>query len=263
MRERRTVFGEVPDLYDKARAPYPEAVVDDVLAYARGRTSVPLRALEVGAGTGKATVAFAARDVDILALEPDEAMAAVARRNCAPCRHVAFEVSTFEDWQPDRDHRFDLVFSAQAWHWVAPGVRVVKAAEVLRPRGSVALFWHRTDWRGEPLRDELDALYRRVAPDLHAQNPGFPGLVPADTVPGVAELTDSGLFDGLVTRTYPWSATFGAQSFVELALTQSNHRLLDEEVRERLFRAVGRLIDARGGEVTIPHATFLVLARLR
>jgi hypothetical protein len=41
------------------------------------------RALAVGAGTGKATLAFAARGVSILALEPDHAIAAVLSRHVA------------------------------------------------------------------------------------------------------------------------------------------------------------------------------------
>ncbi len=49
-----------------------------------------------------------------------------------------------------------------------------KAADAQVPGGVVALFSHRTNWQDESLRDELDELYRRVAPDLYAQQPGFP-----------------------------------------------------------------------------------------
>ena len=56
MREQRTIFGEVAELYDKARAAYPEALFDDVLDYARCTATSSMRALEIGAGTGKATV---------------------------------------------------------------------------------------------------------------------------------------------------------------------------------------------------------------
>lgn len=100
MREQRTIFGEVPELYDKARAPYPDTLVEDVVAHAAGGGVRPPRALEIGAGTGKATVSFAAKGVEVLALEPDEAMAAVARRNCERWPTVHVDVTTFEDWQP-------------------------------------------------------------------------------------------------------------------------------------------------------------------
>ncbi len=69
VREQRLVFGEDAELYDKARAGYPESLVDDVLAFVGGKAP-QVRALEVGAGTGKATMSFARRGVDIVALEP-------------------------------------------------------------------------------------------------------------------------------------------------------------------------------------------------
>jgi ubiquinone/menaquinone biosynthesis C-methylase UbiE len=81
MRQQRLVFGEVAELYDRARAGYPEALIDDVISFAGG-DGPSLRALEVGAGTGKATMGFATRGLEILALEPSADMAAVARRNC-------------------------------------------------------------------------------------------------------------------------------------------------------------------------------------
>src|SRR6266567_7043011 len=79
-REQRTVFGEAAELYDRARAGCPEELVDDVVTHCAAATP---RALEVGPGTGKATVALAARGVEIVALEPSAAMANVAARRCA------------------------------------------------------------------------------------------------------------------------------------------------------------------------------------
>ncbi|MEV4924567.1 hypothetical protein [Streptomyces roseoverticillatus] len=58
-RERRHVFGDDADQYDAARPGYPGRLVEDVLGFAALPTGVP--AVEVGAGTGKATLAFAAR----------------------------------------------------------------------------------------------------------------------------------------------------------------------------------------------------------
>lgn len=121
MREQRTVFGEVPELYDRARAGYSEALVDDVLGFV-GDDGSQVRALEVGAGTGKATVPFALRGVEIVALEPSVAMATVAKRNCQRLPNVRIDVTTFEDW-PLEPAAFILLFSAQAWHWVRREVR--------------------------------------------------------------------------------------------------------------------------------------------
>lgn len=260
MREQRTIFGEVAELYDRARAGYPDALIDDVLAHAGWVAGSRMRALEIGAGTGKATVAFAAHDVDVLALEPNAAMAAVLGRNCRDFPHVRVELATFEDWAAS-ESGFDLLFSAQAWHWVPRDVRRRRASEALRSGGTIALFWHRTDWRREPVRDDLDDVYRSVAPALHEKEPGFPGLAPPRGDPGVAELSGSDSFVDIATRAYPWSASLTTETFVEVALTQSDHRLLDEATRDRLFDAVKGVISSQGGQISVPHLTFLVLAR--
>jgi SAM-dependent methyltransferase len=264
-REQRFVFGEAAELYDRARAGYSEALVHEVLRFT-GLDVDRLRALEVGAGTGKATVAFAVRGLEILALEPSPAMAAVAMRHCSRFPGVRIAGATFEEW-PVEAGGFDLLFSAQAWHWVDPSVRYVKAAQALRTGGTLALFWHETHWRGEPLRDDLDELYRRVAPELHARNPGFPGLSRRrqgdedDELAG--EITGAGLFDDVTTRTYPWLASLTGDGLIELLESQSDHRFLPEETRAPLFEALRELVAAHGGEIVVPHTTFLALARRR
>lgn len=95
-REQRTVFGEVAQTYHDVRPGYPEALFDDLIAFVRRRR---LRSLEVGAGTGKATLAIAAKGASVVALEPSPAMAAVARQTCRDQPGVSIVVSSFEQWQ--------------------------------------------------------------------------------------------------------------------------------------------------------------------
>jgi 16S rRNA A1518/A1519 N6-dimethyltransferase RsmA/KsgA/DIM1 with predicted DNA glycosylase/AP lyase activity len=93
IRERRGVFGEAADAYDAARPGFPEALVDDVIEYAR-LDGAPV--LEVGAGTGKASVPYARRGLELTCLEPDARMAAVLRRNVEPYPRTSVVVSGFE-----------------------------------------------------------------------------------------------------------------------------------------------------------------------
>jgi SAM-dependent methyltransferase len=195
VRERRLVFGEAAELYDRARFGYSNSVVDDLLR-SGGIDVEQARVVEVGAGTGKATVALASRGVEILALEPDVEMASVLRRNCAPFPKVGIETVYFEDWSQGSGH-FDLVLSASAWHWVDPEIRYRKAAQTLSPHGTLALCWHRTAWRSERLYQELDALYRRVTPQLHSQHPAFPLSPMMDGQDWCDEIEASGYFHTL------------------------------------------------------------------
>ena len=258
-REQRLVFGEDPELYDKARAGYPADLVSEVMSF--GSLVRGDRAVEVGAGTGKATVAFARAGLQITAIEPSPEMAAVSSRNCAAFPEVSVVVSAFEDWDGGGELR-DLVFAAQSWHWIDPSVRYAKAATLLRDGGTLALMWHRTDWAGEELHDELDELYRRVDPELRERNPGFPGLDWAaqdDLL--IAEIEASGFFEGAEDRTFHRVDTFGADGFVNLLATQSDHRLLPDERRIALFSELRGLIERHGGTVEVPHATWLIMVR--
>ena len=153
------MFGDVAELYERVRPTYPDALIDDVIELAGIDPSA--RALEVGAGTGKATRQFAARGVAVRAVEPSAAMAAVAREVCADYQGVTVEEAEFEDFDPAGE-TFPLLFSAQAWHWISPGVRYVKARRVLEPRGVLAAFWNRPRWETSPLRTELLEAYGRA-----------------------------------------------------------------------------------------------------
>jgi SAM-dependent methyltransferase len=130
LRLRRT-FNEDAERYDRARPRYPKQMFDDLAAAA---VTPGARVLEIGCGTGQATVALAERGYRILAVELGAEMAMVARRNLARFDSVEVVTAAFEDW-PLPDEPFDVVFSATAFHWVDPAVRVSKSADALRPRG--------------------------------------------------------------------------------------------------------------------------------
>src|SRR5436309_2190748 len=111
MRERARVFGEVAGEYADVRAGYADELVTAVFDYL-GR--VPERVVELGAGTGKATEAFAARGVPMTCVEPDPAMARVLRGRLP---QVEVAACRFEDWVPPVGG-VPLLICAQAWHWM-------------------------------------------------------------------------------------------------------------------------------------------------
>jgi trans-aconitate methyltransferase len=85
MSGRARSFGVVAEAYERFRPGYPVELVDTVMTYA----DRPVRtALEIGAGTGKATRLFAQQGVTVTATEPDGAMLAELRQ------HVPANVKT-------------------------------------------------------------------------------------------------------------------------------------------------------------------------
>ncbi|GAA1694057.1 hypothetical protein GCM10009680_37260 [Streptomyces yatensis] len=88
------IFDEDAELYNRARPGYPPELFDD-LAEVAG-TGPGCRVLEVGAGTGQATLPLAERGCRITAVELGADMAAVARRKLAGFEAVEIVTADFE-----------------------------------------------------------------------------------------------------------------------------------------------------------------------
>jgi SAM-dependent methyltransferase len=260
MRERRLVFGEVADLYDRHRPSYPDRLIDDLVALARLDGSQAV--LEVGAGTGKATLMFAARGIPVVAVEPSAEMAAVARRNCRAYPDVEIEQSDFEQWDPG-DRRFPLLLSAQAWHWVRPAAGYANARRVLSPQGILAAFWNRVAWGRSDLREALLLAYRGAVPELaadaHMLHPA--NLCPDRDSDWEGEIAAAEGLAGAEIRHYEWEQEYCAADYVGLLATLSEIRLLDEARRTGLLGAVTAAISAHGEPLALPMRTRLCLAR--
>jgi SAM-dependent methyltransferase len=251
-RERRLVFGEAADLYERARPSYPAPLLDDLVTL----VGPAARALDVGCGTGKATRLLAERGTTGVGVEAHPAMAAVARASLGGRPGWRIDVSGFEAWLPvDGDAPFDLVTCAQAWHWLDPHVRLHKAHGLLRPGGWLALFWNvHPDEQAEPaVQRALDAVYARLAPGME----GMPRPEDSERLPMPDDLD----FDRPLTRAYSWRQTYSTAEWLDLLRTHSNHRLLEPDHRERLLAGVGEVIDAHGGSFTHRYLTQLWAAR--
>lgn len=268
-------FDEVAELYDRVRPRYPAALFDDVATLTGAQPGT--RVLEVGCGPGQATVDLLARGWHVHAVEPGAAMAARARDNFAG-RSFTLDVTTFDDWDPPST--YDMLFSATAYHWVAPDVRWPRAASVLEPGGALVLATNRTVEGGE-----FHEVYRASA-DLHASHaPEIEfGLSPSaatildevdearhdiGAVWEVAE-TKSGpsragtLFESPEIRSYEWSVAYDTADAIALLGTYSLYLRVPRERRTRLFDGMADIIrDDFGGTVNRSYLAVLAVAERR
>jgi SAM-dependent methyltransferase len=254
---RRLSFGGVAELYDRARPSYPPALVDDVLEYAGAGESD--RVLEVGAGTGKATVLFAERGLHVVAIEPSAEMARVARANLADYENVTIEQIEFERWRP-AGREFRLVFSGQAWHWIAPDVRYAAARAALKDGGALAAFWNVPDWEQCDLREEIGEIYRRNGRSGDSDDPMNP-ITRAEDEDWASEIADAPGFEAGEVRHHRWRSEYTSAEYLDLLATHSACLVLDEAPRKRLLEEIGAAIDANGGTLEMAYITLLCLAR--
>jgi len=240
---RGLLFGSVAELYERYRLAYPTELVDAVLGYA-GRPVYT--ALEVGAGTGKATRPLAARGIEVTALEPDANMAKVLARVTHGVR-VRPVVTTFERFRTES--RYDLVYAAAAWHWTNPTTRWVRAVQLLVPGGVLALFGAPSELNDPDLLAAVDEIERGVLPEDK----------PADVHPwSIEEMTAAeGLVD-VEQRELSRVTTTTAADFVgRLATVSAYLKLAPQQRADALLKVRAVLPD----HVDIDSTVYLSLAR--
>jgi SAM-dependent methyltransferase len=141
--QRRLAFGGWAAQYDRFRPTYPTSAVSWLVggpADVDGRR--PLDVLDVGAGTGRLSEAVAALGHRVVAVEPDDAMRAIAERH----RPGGVLAGTAESL-PVGDGTQDVVVAGQAYHWFDRERALPDIARVLRPGGVLGLVWNTRDDR--------------------------------------------------------------------------------------------------------------------
>jgi SAM-dependent methyltransferase len=255
----RRTFGEVPELYDRARPVYPPALLDDLVE----STGLPMggRILEIGPGTGQATLPLAQRDFEITAIELSEGLAAVARRKLQAYPKVQIVNASFETWEPP-DEPFDAVVAFTAFHWLDPDVRFRKTAAILRAEGALALV--ATNHVRVAASDDF---WVEVQEDYDAIDPGddnAPPPYPEEVKDLGDEIAAGGCFENTASRRYLWDVVYTADEYIDVLDTYSGHRRIEPERRQRLYDAIHRRIAARpGGKVTKTYLATLNVARNR
>jgi SAM-dependent methyltransferase len=235
-RLRANSFGGAARSYDAHRPRYPDQLIDDLLALG-GR-----RVLDVGAGTGIAAQQFAERGTDVIAVEPDARMAAIAREKGIPT-----EVETFESWDP-AGRTFDLVVFASSFHWVDPALAFPKVREILCDGGRLVLLWNRL-LPTRPTYDDFEAVYSDyMDADTRPMDANPDELIAVITAAGFA----------VTERAYPRNIQYSRQQWLDLIFTYSSLLTLDTGQAAELRARVADLIGPAG--VTVGGATLAIVA---
>ena len=250
--ERRLAFGLAAEEYDLVRPGYPAALVDAVLEHCGG---TGVSAVEAGAGTGKATRAFAARGLRIAAVEPDPAMAGILAASCAAYPGVSVVVGGFEEYLPAEP--CGLLFSAQAWHWIDPAARWDHAAAVLAAGGSLALFWNFDRIIDGTVQEEVTQAHRDLTPHIHWDTTPVPEDDLLDRWPAT-DIAGLPAFTSLEARLYRWQRVLSRRQYVQYLATHSPYLILDTATRDELFARIASILPSR---IPLAEDTVLYLAR--
>ena len=249
LRQVAESFGIDADRYDRARPSYPDELIQRVIAASPGTDF-----LDVGCGTGIGARQYRASGINVLGVDVDTRMAEFARRT-----GVEVEIGKFEEWDP-RDRSFDAVVAGQAWHWVDPVLGAGKAAQVLRPHGLLALYWHVFDPPAE-VAEPFDEVLSRVAPDGPLKSPGL-GLQQRNLERAVEGIHAASGFSEPEAWQFEWQRDYTRDEWLDHLATTGQLTILTPEQLATVLDAVGVAIDSVGGTFTMQYVTLATAATL-
>ena len=241
------MFNHAAAGYD-ARPGYPRQVFD-VLAQRWG-LGAGSHVLEIGPGTGQATVPMLDLGAAVTAVEPGAELAHLLTQRCSG-RALEVMVGPFETVELP-DAAFDVVAAATSFHWVDPTVGFEHSARCLRDDGWLALWW--TIWgdpdRPDPFHEALVPILSAKAPHLLDVEAGASAYI-NDIAARVAEIDGIGMFGPVDEETIVWDGTHDPLA-------------LPEPLQTELFDDVERIArEEFAGTVTRPYRTVIYTARRR
>jgi ubiquinone/menaquinone biosynthesis C-methylase UbiE len=254
----RSMFDDVAELYDAIRPRYPEALFDELVVAAGLRSGMHL--CEIAPGTGQATQTLARRGYRITAVELGANMARIARDRLKDYPNVEIVHSSFEEVDlPVR--ALDLVFVATAFHWIDPSVRFEKTHALLKHAGHLAIIHrnHVSDGQHDAFTKAAQPIFKRYRRGTAAGARSYDPRRIADLKP---EPVDTALFTHTHFRTFPMTARYSVDEYVNLLRTYSPTLAMTPAARRLFLEDIRQLIlDDFQGEVLQHYAMSLQVAQ--
>jgi ubiquinone/menaquinone biosynthesis C-methylase UbiE len=258
--------------YDEIRPSYPEKLIQDVIL----KTGIKEgdRLLEIGPGTGKATVQFAEKGFAIHGVELGEDMAEVFRAKCANYPQVSIEVAPFEEWENPGGEKYDMIYCAQAFHWLDASVKYKKCHKYLKDDGFLVLFWYNPISSELAKTHEIEEKAEKIiekyskSHDSQGEKPERRGHSSASGKDErKAEMEASGLFELIEKIEYTHEVKNDARQYIKVKKSvpavASMLDGLDEEALGKMDREIEELVNSYGGYVgTLFNFSLYILKKL-
>ncbi|MFT4677660.1 MAG: SAM-dependent methyltransferase [Candidatus Azotimanducaceae bacterium] len=256
MSEQGRSFDAVAEDYLRSRSGYPSEMLDHIFETARLNSNSLV--LEIGCGSGQATIEFSGRGCRIVAIDPAKTALVLLGKRCSDLREIELVHSTFEDFETAL--KFDMIVCAQAFHWLDLSTAPKRFAALLKPHGHVMLFWHLQDVIPESPQAELYSISSKYFKSFPIMNPPEYGREFIDAMSQV--LDRSGLFKELRVLEYPWQQSYKPEMFKALFRSASSFAQLDESSKHQIGVELTDYVEALTDDPVVNYRTCLIEAKI-
>ncbi len=263
----------IAGIYEEIRPSYPEQLISDIISVTSLNASED-QLLEVGAGTGKATIPFAEKGYRIHAVELGEDMADILREKCAKYSKVTTWVSSFEEWICRENMKYDMIYSAQAFHWMNKDIKYRKCHELLKENGYLVLFWYQPSSRKSIQRMEIDEQVAGIVERYISELAKKPLKSDRTVLTGITgneerkkEIYESGLFRLIMEKEYTYEVINRPEQYVKAMKSVPSYASvldgLDPDQILKMDREIEEVIRKNGGYIKEEFDYSLYIARKR
>lgn len=250
----RLKFNEDVTNYDKMRPTYVSDLYDDVISFAE--LSENKKALEIGIGTGQATLPFLKTGCTLTAIELGENMASFVNEKFA--KHPNFNAinSAFESAILS-NNTYDLIYSATAFHWIPKDIGYTKVFNLLKSGGTIALFWNHPARKEGEFEAAIQNIYSKYRNPSKSPAHRFSENKCLEIVDTIKKYD----FVDVEYKLYRNTRSFNASQYMDLLNTYSDHRAMGEEARINMETELSDVTNSFGGKIDILDTIDLYLAR--
>ena len=161
--------------------------------------------------------------------------------------------------QYPEDERFDLLYSATAFHWVPREEAFAKAKRLVKPGGKIALFWNHPIVGDDPqssMAQAVQAVYARFG----SKSSGKP--FDGSSCPAYVQAMEEAGFVNVRSRLFTARRVLTGEDYVRLMRSYSDHAGMDAQTRQQLEKEMAAAIRAMGDALVIRDVMDLYLAEM-
>lgn len=248
-------FNSVYTEYDKWRPTYVKDLYDDIFEVKEINSASNV--LEIGIGTGQATLPILETGCSLTAIELGDQLAEFSKYKFKNYEKFNVENLAFQDFECP-SNSFDFIFSASAFHWIPEDIGYTKVFNMLKSGGVFARF------ANHPYKDKKRNNIHLAFKNIYAKY--LPSSLGEDEYSEENAKTRADIaykygFIDISYKLYHRTRTFTADEYVLLLGTYSDNIAIEETTRIKFFNEIRDALNDNGGIITIYDTIDLQLAR--